>query len=140
MTVGIVAATPEVIDKCVVKMKKKPIKDDLRSPHNLFVEVHTTPISKISTFPEARNQHFEKLRQHVEHGKEKWNEAINVGNEFKNHRHILIDKLSKIQEMWDGHIGTIRVTTHRTELTEEAKPSFQPPYKARLTQSEQKKK
>lgn len=80
MTVGIAAPAPEVIYHRAVKTKKKPINDDLCSQLNVVVDLHATQITKSSTFPEASNQHFEKLKQHEQHEKAKWNEVIDMGD------------------------------------------------------------
>lgn len=42
--------------------------------------------------------------------------------------------------MWDGHLGTIKATTNRIELRDDAKPSFQPLNQAGPKKREHKKK
>lgn len=119
MTIGIAAIAPKLIHHCIVTTKMKQTTDDLRSPHNLIFDIHSMRKTKNSTFPEASDQPFEKLKKDEEHEKAKWDELINIGEKFKDHRQIVIEKSSKFQYMWDGHLGTIKVTTHRVELTED---------------------
>lgn len=97
-------------------------------------------MTKNSTFPEARIQHFEKLKQHEEQEKAKRDEVIKIGEEFNDQRHRIIETLSKFQDMWDGHIWSIKATTHGIGLTEDAKQSFKRPYRAGSTQHAHGKK
>lgn len=62
MIVGIAAPASEVKYHRDVKLMKKPIKEDLRSWHNLLIDVHATRIAKNATSPEASNERFEELK------------------------------------------------------------------------------
>lgn len=73
-----------------------------------------TQITKNSTFLKVSNQHLETLKQHKEHEKAQWEELINIGEELKEQRKRIIKTLSKFIDMWDGHFGIIKATTHWT--------------------------
>ena len=38
--------------------------------------------------------------------------------------------LEKHQTIWDGHLGIVQATNHYIELTPDAEPAHQPPYRA----------
>lgn len=140
MPIRIAIPAPERIYHRSVKTKKRPTTYILCFSHNLVVNVQAMQISKNSTLPEPINQHFKNLNQREEHEKAQWEEVINIGDEFKNHRQRLSEILSKCKEMCDGHLGTIKMTTHRIKLPDDAKTCFQQPYPAATTPCEHEKK
>lgn len=72
--------------------------------------------------------------------KSKCAEVINIGDEFKDHLHRPIEKLSKFQDISTWYLGIIQSTNNQIRLSEEAKSSFERPYRGGPTQGEHEKK
>lgn len=87
----IAAFALEMIYHRVVTIKKKPISEYLSLPNRIIIDIHATRITKISTLPEANEQHAKKLKDQEEHKKAKWDEFINIGDELNDHLHIRIE-------------------------------------------------
>lgn len=52
-----------------------------------------------------------------------WWSNIKISREFKKYLEALFAMLEALQNMWDGHLGTINIATLRIEL---AKPYIRP--------------
>lgn len=47
-----------------------------------------------------------------------WKDEFKVLYEFVAHHHKFVEILAKFKNMWEGHLGSIRVVQHRIELGE----------------------
>lgn len=139
MTVGSAAPAAKGIFQRSKIRREQPIKNDLKADNTFTVDVHAARATKGTTFQDAITQHA-KLKEHYAHDMAKWNEVINIGEYFKEIERKSIHTVSTFWNMWDGNLGTMKATEHSIELTEDARPYFQPPYRTGPTQSEQEKK
>lgn len=48
----------------------------------------------------------------------------------------LLEMLDPFKDIWDGHLGTAKITQHRIDLKLGARPSLQLPYRALTKQRE----
>ena len=61
---------------------------------------------------------------------QEWKQQIDMGVEDPATRERILDMLGEFEEMWNGRLGRIDAAKHRIQLTPEARPVFQAPYRA----------
>lgn len=50
---------------------------------NVVINVQATQVTRNETFFEVSNQRFQRLKQHEEREKAKWEDVINIGDKYK---------------------------------------------------------
>jgi RNase H-like domain found in reverse transcriptase/Reverse transcriptase (RNA-dependent DNA polymerase)/Retroviral aspartyl protease len=69
-----------------------------------------------------------------------WKEELQVDHLSSVDQNQVISMLSKHSSMWKGSLGEISITKHHIELQSDAKPVYQPPYRAGVKAREVEKK
>ena len=134
MMIGVATAAPE-------QLFYQPTREPLVNRHdfpNDDTALSVTMNQQHRKDPDNRKEPTESSEK--EQAETNWKDTIDIGEESTEYKTRLIEVLEKHSRMWDGHLGLIHATKHRIELTAEAKPVHQQPYRAGPTQREHEKK
>ena len=110
------------------------------SDANVITDVNVNRLGSKITFEEFAKRNEEVGQSDKTDVKTDWRTMVNIDEKYVAYKEKLTTMLEKHQQMWDGHLGSIKATRHYIELTEDARPARSHPYRAGPTQRELEKK
>jgi hypothetical protein len=63
-------------------------------------------------------------------GDKSWKDQVDLGHLSEEERAAVLRMLKPHKYMWDGHLGTVKATQHRIQLTPGTQPVHAQPYRA----------